>query len=414
VLQNLARSGEYIVNRVLIRLRENLSNLLIGIIKMTLNKKLLAGLVAFAAASTSAQAVTVAANDGWTLGVSGSVNQFVVYTENDNTGVDEAQVRDGLLPAFLAFDMTAPTMNGLDIAAHISFSPSTNIDSYGVNATAAVAGSGMEQREVYFTVAGSFGQILAGKALGLYGSHNILTDQTLFGVGYGTHADLHTTLGGIGLGYDYASWRSQVKWTSNDMNGFKIALAIMDPSTGLHGGPGGLSGKPTGSATSGGTSSEDFRFEADLSYAGAFDGGSYTAWISGMSQDDDNTGANDTDAYTVGGTLKVAGFEAMAQYSDSESDDTEWNQYLVQAGYRFAGTTLVSAQYAELEDDSSQALRAARYGDASDDTIEKWTVGVYHDVNANLKLIAEYTSVEDDVDAGLDQDIYSLGAFVFF
>ena len=124
--------------------------------------------------------------------------------------------------------------------------------------------------------------------------------------------------------------------------------------------------------------------------------------------------ADDYSAWTVGGTLVFGGFEAMAQYSDSESDDTEWNQYLVQAGYRFAGTTLVSAQYAELEDDSSQALRAARYGDASDDTIEKWTVGVYHDVNANLKLIAEYTSVEDDVDAGLDQDIYSLGAFVFF
>ncbi len=363
---------------------------------MTFNKKILAGLVAFAAAS-SAQAVTVAANDGWTLGVSGSINQFVTFVDNNNAGGQQVtNIQDGLLPAFLNFDFTAPTMNGLDIAAHISFSPSTNNDSY----------AGFEQREVYFTVAGSFGQILAGKALGLYGSHNILTDQTLFGVGYGagSTAEGSTTLGGIGLGYDYASWRSQVRWTSNDMNGFKVAFAIVDPAAGTFGGTTGLSGKPTGSITTGGVASEDLRYEGDLSYAGAFDGGSFSAWVSGMTQDADNTGNNDTQAWTVGGTLAVAGFEAMAQYSDAESDSTEWSQYLVQAGYRFGGTTLVSAQYAELEDDNL----------ATNDTIDKLTVGVYHDVNSNLKLVAEYTKVEDDDPTGLDQDIFSLGGFVFF
>jgi len=288
-------------------------------------------------------------------------------------------------------------MNGLDIAAHISFSPSTNNNSY----------AGFEQREVYFTVDGSFGQVLAGKALGLYGSHNILTDQTLFGVGYGAGGNPEgtTTLGGIGLGYDYASWRSQVKWTSVDMNGFKIALAILDPSTGttaLIGGANG--GLPAAGLQTGSVSSDDLRYEADLSYAGAFDGGSFTAWVSGMTQSEDNAGNNDTEAYTVGGTLAVAGFEAMAQYSDAESDDIEWSNYLVQAGYRFAGTTLVSAQYAELEDKTS--------GVNVDDT-EKWTVGVYHDVNANLKLVAEYTNVENN-DQDLDTDIISLGGFVFF
>ena len=375
---------------------------------MTFNKKLLAGLVALAAAS-SAQAVTVAANDGWTLGVSGSVNQFVTFTDNNN-GSNLAEVRDGLLPAFLSFDMTAPTMNGLDIAAHISISPSTNSDSY----------TAMEQREVYFTVAG---QILAGKALGLYGSHNILTDQSLFGVGYGTSGNGQTTLGSIGLGYDYAAWRSQVKWTSNDMNGFKIAFAVADSASGSIN----LSGKPTGSVVTGGEDSNDLRYEADLSYAGAFDGGSYTAWLSGMTQKHDSL-ADDAQAWTIGGTLAVAGFEAMAQYSDSEdatngsaaaltitggvpavtaavaSTRTEWEQYMVQAGYRFAGTTLVSVNYANLEDKLA----------TTDDSVDKITLGVYHDVNANLKLVAEYSKVEDDAANGLDQDIFSLGGFVFF
>jgi hypothetical protein len=368
------------------------------------------------------------AEDGWTLGVSGSVNQFAVFTDNDAPGGEDiSEVRDGLLPSFINFDMTAPTMNGLDIAAHISFSPSTNTDSYG--ATAGVGGSGLEQREVYFTVDGSFGQILAGKALGLYGSHNILTDQTLFGVGYGTGGNLQTTLGGIGLGYDYASWRSQIRYTTPDMNGFKAAFAIVDPTSGATS----LNTKPTGPVITGGRDQDDLRYEADLSYAGSFDGGSYMGWVSGAFQNNDDL-PEDARYWTVGGTLAVGGFEFMAQYSDAEDSfdataastcllaagcdgvgfgnvipaspgaEAEWSQYIVQAGYRFAGTTLVSANYAELEDDNA----------ATDDTIEKWTVGVYHDVNANLKLIAEYTSVEDDNEDAFDQDIFALGGFVFF
>jgi hypothetical protein len=377
-----------------------------------MKKLALASLVAASAAMAApAHAVTVMAEDGWTLGVSGLVNQFAVFTDSDS-GQDQNDVRDGLLPAFINFDIKAPTMNGLDMAAHISYSPGTNTSSYNIG----------EQREVYFTVDGSFGQILMGKALGLYGSHNILTEQTIWGVGYGASVvndAVPTTLGGIGLGYDYAAWRSQIRYTTPDMNGFKAAFAIVDSA----GAATSLSGKPTGPITTGGEVGDDFRYEADLTYAGAFDGGSYMLWASGAMQDHDSAvGPEDATYWTVGGTLSVAGFEFMAQYSDAEdslsalpgSGQAEWNQYVVQAGYRFGGTTLVSVNYSELTDDSSTADRIARYGSSSDDSIERWTVGVYHDVNANLKLVAEYTGVEDDVDGGLDEDIFAIGGFFFF
>jgi hypothetical protein len=387
---------------------------------MTFNKKVLAGLVAFAAAS-SAQSATLVANDGWEVKVGGLINQFVVFTDDDNAD-DQAEVRDGLLPAFLNFDFKAPEMNGLTIAAHISISPGTNQSSYAT----------FEQREVYFTVDGSFGQILAGKALGLYGSHNILTEQTLFGVGYGTGGNGGTTLGGIGFGYDYAAWRSQFKWTSNDMNGFKLALSVSDNGGSAVRLAGGL---PTGGLQTGQADSEDLRYEADLSYAGTLDNGSYSAWLSAMHQGDDLMNAADQDAdekaWTVGGTLAIGGFEAMAQYSDAEgaisasggvvtavsggatittaavaSSKVEWDQYVVQAGYRFGGTTLVSVNYSEIEEKTS--------GVGSDNTAERTTVGVYHDVNANLKLVAEYTNVEHDNKATLDENIFAIGGFVFF
>jgi predicted porin len=381
-----------------------------------MKKLALASMVAAAAAvAAPAQAVTVMAEDGWTLGVSGQVNQFVVFTDNDAAGGEDIQeVRDGLLPAFINFDMKAPTMNGLDLAAHISFSPGTNQSSYDT----------FEQREVYFTVDGSFGQVLMGKALGLYGSHNILTEQTLWGVGYGTGGNGGTTLGGIALGYDYAAWRSQVRWTSPDMNGFKVAVAVADGSDPAFrlGANGSLPASSLATGASG-ADKDDLRYEADLSYAGAFDGGSYSAWLSGVTEDRDDL-SEDLQQWTVGGTLKVSGFEFMAQYSDSEDGTLnlladgitpgqdvdgklEWDQYVIQAGYRFGGTTLVSANYSELEDKSANATDGA-------DESERITLGIYHDVNSNLKLVAEYTKVENDNEDVLDQDIIAIGGFMFF
>ena len=38
-------------------------------------------------------------------------------------------------------------------------------------------------RQVYLTIGGTWGQLLVGRELGLFSRQNILTDQTLFGVG---------------------------------------------------------------------------------------------------------------------------------------------------------------------------------------------------------------------------------------
>jgi hypothetical protein len=379
----------------------------------TLKKTTLASLVGAAALTVAGAAnatIVVGGADGYEFSVDGNINQFFVYTDDDN-GDEATEIRDGLLPAFLGFNISAPEINGLKIGARVSISPSTNGLAQG-------AGS-MEQREAFGTVDGSFGQILIGKALGLYGSHNNLTEQTLFGVGWGTAAtavggassNLTTTLGGIGFGYDYADWRSQIKWTSVDMNGFKLAFAVVDPQGPALITEAGATGPLT--AVTGHFEEDSLRYEADASYAGAFDGGSFSMWLSGAWQDHENM-SEDAQYWTVGGTLAVGGFEFMAQYSDAEDSigvdvtasgatEAEWDQYVIQAGYRFAGTTLVSANYSELSTETDVA---------SEDDAERITVGVYHDVNANLKLVAEYTQVEHDDEDRLDADIFSVGGFI--
>src|SRR3712207_7212293 len=85
-------------------------------------------------------------------------------------------------------------------------------------------GAQIDMRQVYLTVGGGWGQILAGRELGLFQRQNILTDQTLFGVGATGSAGVPgtggggTTLGRIGFGDNYAQDRETTRLNSSHAN----------------------------------------------------------------------------------------------------------------------------------------------------------------------------------------------------
>lgn len=390
----------------------------------------LVGAAAFAAAGAANATIVVGGENGYEFSVDGNINQFFVQTDSDVQGgssEDNSRLRNGLLPAFFGFNVKAPEINGLTVGARVSISPSTNGGSYfneGQN------GNAMEQREAFATIDGSFGSVMLGKGLGLYASNNILLDQTLFGVGAvlpGNADNGQTTLGRIGYGYDYADWRSQIRWTSADLSGFKVAVAVMDADeVGIY---------------SGGSTEKDPRFEGQLSYAAAFDGGSAKLWLDGMTQKIDGaSGEVKSRAYTVGGQLLIAGFEFVGTYYDNEGvgdiggllfatgtdtngDEREGDGYYVQAGYNFGGSTWLKASYGRstLDQTSFEKVNGpSAAGNLGNGAVEErglTTVGIYHDVTANLKLVAEYSRQEDEFHANagledLDTDIFSLGGFI--
>nr|WP_320165508.1 porin [uncultured Methylophaga sp.] len=367
----------------------------------------LVGAAALTAAGAANATIVVGGENGYEFSVDGNINQFFTYADSDNGGADNSGVENGLLPTFFGFNVAMPEINGLKVAARVSISPSTNTGSY-------VSGSSaMEQREAFATVDGSFGQILMGKALGLYSANNILLDQTLYGVGATGGNSNITTLGRIGYGYDYANWRSQIRWTSNDMNGFKIAAAVMDADEAM-----------VGSATE-----TDPRYEASLSYATAFDNGSLKFWLDGMSQSiEQATGDVDADGVTVGGQVLFSGFEIVAAYYDNEGvgglgglegngadangNERDGDGYYVQAGYNFGGSTWLKTSYGESNLDRT-SLDKANNVDLPEER-NMWTVGIYHDVTANLKLVAEYSQMETEssVSDDTETDVFSVGGFI--
>jgi hypothetical protein len=299
-------------------------------------------------------------------------------------------------------------------------------------------GGNLEFREAFFTVDGAFGQILLGRTLSLFMGKNILTDQTLFGVG--ATGDVHGggfTLGRIGYGYLYPNFNSQIRWTSPDMMGFKVSLAAVDPSQ-VCGEGGGL--------VSGGNCARETnspRGEGEVSYANTFTNGSYQIWGSGMWQNVKRAGTDDEFnvwGWTAGAQVKFVGFELNGSYYDGEGLGTSFlldadsldatgqkrdnKGWMVQGGYTFLGHTKLAASYGRSQADETSNDSICRTGGAGCigfngarlDEQNAYVVGLYHDVNANLKLVAEYSRVENEWHGGQDQkaNVVGVGGYFFW
>jgi len=206
------------------------------------------GLVVGAASAAEAQ-LTMQMGNGWSFTFAGNVNAFLVYDDINSAGVDPlggkgaAGIRTGLLPAFAVFDAKGKE-GSTDLGVHFGFAPQIqcgyNPPPPGGTATngASVLGQGhdcqgaqIDMRQVYLTVGGSWGQILAGRELGLFGRQNILNDQTLFGVGAtGGAAGQGTTLGRIGFGYIYPEFKAQMTYSSAPGRPFNFSIGLFQPA----------------------------------------------------------------------------------------------------------------------------------------------------------------------------------------
>ena len=275
------------------------------------------------AGGLEAQGLTMQTSNGWTFSFSGNVNAFAVYNDGkvdqggDITGAlvtaeKASRVRTGLLPGYATLSATGKE-GGLDLGVHFSFAPQIQSNSLHDN-----FGAQIDMREVYLTVGGSWGQILAGREIGLFQRQNILTDMTLSGTGAsgGVVGAGGTTLGRIGLGYIYPNFNGQITYSTPAGKPAQLSLGIFDPSVVC---PQDGCGS-AGDAAYAGTKIP--RVEAELTWSPSFGGGTAATdekksannlllWANGMVQKTDQfatdvPGDNPSITSTgVGGGLKL-------------------------------------------------------------------------------------------------------------
>ncbi|ABA90244.1 outer membrane channel, putative [Syntrophotalea carbinolica DSM 2380] len=409
---------------------------------------ILAALAAlFFLASSAQAAIVVGGSDGWSFSTDGMVNLMGVYQTQDDAPVNVRdntvnaegfRIKSGFLPGILAFNIKAPTMNGLDMAARVGFYPEPS----NKNTKNTFDGQ-IDLREIFFTVDGNFGQIMAGKGLSLFLGQNLLTEMTLMGIGRlggALNADVGPTLGRIGYGYVYPQFNAQFRYTTPDMNGFKLAVGVYDPSV-INGVAGDTDFDSSLADETAPSASETNmpRFEYELSYAGTFgDGGTFKSYVNGLWQEAKfETTGDDVTAWGFGGgvVVGISGFEFVASAFTGEAlgtstmldtdsldgvgEEREGWGYIVQGTYTFDnpyGKTKLGLNYGVNEMDETSFEKSVRentgYGEIEEQNM--LTFGIYHDINPNLKVLMEASRIEHEWFNGEDWEVYQFGIGTFF
>lgn len=195
--------------------------------------------------------ITLAEKDGWTVSTDGRVNAFISYARGD--GIPEGQtdfpgtatkdtkdsqnnlrstrIRNGFLASILAFSVKKQVFKDLKVSAKTALW--VNIaGSRTKNTPGAV-----DPREVYGKLEGSWGSVLGGSALGLFGRGGILVDSEIahdFGLGYPCLIE-NASGGACGMaafGAVFPSFEPGFVYTTPpSLGGFELSLGIYDPAT---------------------------------------------------------------------------------------------------------------------------------------------------------------------------------------
>ncbi len=334
-----------------------------------------------AVASQAQAGVTLYDKDGTSFSADGHFNAFFTRTDNKATDETQSRVRMGFLPNYIGFNVSKEA-GDLTLGGRSSFWVTINDGSNSVTDTA------IDVRQFYATVDGSFGQVLFGKDFGLYGRTNIFSDELLLGTGLPMANTGGVTFGNISTGYPYAVPKAQITYRTPDMNGFKLAAAILDPQSGEAEEP---------------NSDNSVRLEAEATYAAELGGANLTAWVGVASGENDSA---DVDASGVAYGIRVAmsGLQATLSGFDQTglstalSDrvlaaETDSDGFLVQGSYTFGATRLVLS-HGET--------------DIAGSTTELDAIAAFYDVNDNLKLIAEFDKMS--VTGSDDTNQFAVGA----
>jgi len=378
-------------------------------------------------AAANAQLVMQMSN-GWSFSFAGNVNAFWVYSKINNSGPANSSVRTGLLPAFATFEAKGKEA-GMNLGVHFGFAP--QIQNAGVHDQ---FGAQIDMRQVYLTVGGQWGQILAGRELALFSRQNILNDMTLFGVGgvgIGGGQAGGTTAGRIGYGYLYPNFNAQLTYSTKGGQPGQFSIGAFQPSIILGGGGFNVTKIP--------------RLEAEFTYNQKSGKNKYMFWAGGLWQSTSNAATGGKTISSVGGTAGVR--------ADIEDLSVVVNGYIgkgvgttftfsaiggggistggtelrtsdggyVQLTYTVNKKTTLGASwgYSRLKNNNTAVASGGDGNELVRSNVYDYTLGIYHQWTKSLKLVFEgsqegTTGVIGGLAPGVKQTDISGGFMLFF
>lgn len=358
---------------------------------------LLVGLSTLGLGTVAEAEIMLYDKDQTTFSTDGYINAFYVNSKVDRAGEQydrrQARVKMGFLPNYLGFNM-GKQVDDLKLGARASFWVTINDSETNGTDTA------IDVRQFYGTVANpEWGEVLIGKDFGLFARSNILLDEML--AGYGQVSDSlglvdggGVSFGNIGSGYPYPFPSSQITYRSPVMDGLRVAVGILDPVD------------TNDSSALGKAYQKNPRTESEVTYQFDLGGAKFYSWLNGSYQTSDNTDPSvqsvtskglgyGLQAKMGGLSLTGSGFQAKGInpfFTNNAGEATLRNVdskgYLLQGSYK-VGKNRLALSYGKTKDDGNGVV-----GSGAD--YQTRGVALFHDINDNLKLVAEYNQFEID------------------
>ena len=394
---------------------------------MNKNIKLAVAGAVLALSATAANAGIIIPAGEWTVDISGNVNSFFSQSKSTGSasvkggiagGGNAASVNSqgtGLLPNFLSVSGST-RQNDLDVTWLISIQPGGDVGSAGALGT-------QNNRQAFLTFGDkAWGSVKLGKDLGVFAADAILNDMTLLGVGAGAGLG-NATYGRIGTGFQYADWKSQVAYTTPNMNGFQATVALTQ----------GWNATATTGASSLSTTNRggaNPAYEGKASYSFSANDVTGKVWVSGIAQKiGGGTTVDDpvAQAADIGANVNVAGFGVTGYYYGGKGIGSTF-QFLdgysangkardsdggyVQVTYVLPTKTKAGISWGQ----SNLDLSSGETNTTLLKTNEMWTAGLYHPLTKSINLVAEYSHLtsENYNNQENKNNVGSIGGILFF
>ncbi|MBL4941501.1 MAG: porin [Colwellia sp.] len=328
-------------------------------------------------------------DSGWETTISGSIPVFVVSSVHDK---DETafRIQSGFNPANLNFYVNAPKMeNGLTVSGH--FQINTHL-----NAPKGVQNGGLfESRIANIQLSGHWGTFTLGKDFGVFNSNAIGDIASQGGVGWlGGGADTGNATGGrIGTGYVYANFNPQVKFTSKNIGGLVIKLALINPE------------EPNDEDIE----TDSPRIEGQITYH--TDG--LKLWVGVLQQNVTVLGINafnyDMQGFDVGTHLDLGSFGLTLAYTDTtgigadglyggtiNDADVDATQWYIEVDYKI-DKTRIGISYGEGHQDNRKNDSLKGLTTVTEITNELSMLFVHYQMSPAFRLIGEVQNYQSDV-----------------
>ena len=194
--------------------------------------------------------VKLGEGDGWTVSTDGRVNAFISVArgtgipdsqslvvpgavdddaKDSNIKIRSTRIRNGFLASILGFNVNKQVLKDLKVTARAALWMNSS------GGRTKNSPGGVDPRELYGKMEGSWGSFLGGSNLSLFGRGGILVDAEIahdFGMGY--PCSIQDAGGGAcgmaAFGAIFPAFDPGFVYTTPSLGGFQLALGIYDPA----------------------------------------------------------------------------------------------------------------------------------------------------------------------------------------